>query len=177
MAYQLLHYLTGNCGKGAGWHLELIKHYVPGRCGNPTPATTAEELASANLTALSISGEFLEFTHGYGLSWPHELLLDLFGHTKSGLLDDDCVLERKPLDQYFDTPSEERQGKHVFVGSITSLVNDSDKRCEQPDLEFQSKLTSIYLQRHQNDRELAKYMIYSLTRNPVYMTFDLKDWK
>jgi hypothetical protein len=87
------------------------------------------------------------------------------------------TMERKRLDQYFDTPSEERQAKHAFVDSITSLINDSDKRCEQPDLEFQSKLTSVYLQRHQHDRELAKSMIYSLTRNPAYMTFDLKDWK
>jgi hypothetical protein len=175
MAFQILHYLTRDRGEGAGWHLELIKHYVLGRCGNPTPATTAEELASANLTVLGTSEELLEFTHGYGLSWPHELLL--VSSATPRVASWTMTMERKRLDQYFDTPSEERQAKHAFVDSITSLVNDSDKRCEQPDLEFQSKLTSVYLQRHQHDRELAKSMIYSLTRNPAYMTFNLKDWK
>jgi hypothetical protein len=130
----------------------------------------------ANFEALATDNELLEFTHGHGLVWPHQLLVDLFCPINGGSLDEGYVVERKRLDQYFRTPSEEQQAQQTFVGSITTLVKSTAKSGVQDDKVFEERLSRIHHERYQHDREMAKSLVHSLIRTPAYIRYHFDDW-
>jgi hypothetical protein len=148
-------------------HERLIENWLPKASAEDPDEKPLRKHDAVGSMQLSEGDEFQEFTHGFGLHWPYEELIKLREDVKANN-ESLTVVERRKLEDYFITPSQELALKQQFVMDTLDFFARSGNPTAKED---DGTGDDVVEKRYGADRALAQSLFRSVRQPPLYEAY------